>query len=101
LPAINDVMDRRESRSEGPPNKLTYFDKAIWQRHQERTAGPPDGGQSDSGGASGSTGPPWRQRLKSYRDQGVWPDMWGPAPGQRGCQAPRDLVSEILGKEAA
>jgi len=38
---------------------------------------------------------PWPQRLRWYRESGVWREpMWGTAPGEPGCRAPQDLLAE-------
>lgn len=55
------------------------------------TAPQAEGGERDT----------WRSRLRAYRDRKFWMEAsFGPRPGQPGCQAPPDLVAEIL-KEAA
>jgi len=48
----------------------------------------------------------WRVRLVGFaKEKPFWLSSWGPKPGEAGCQAPSDLVSEILpalaGGEAA
>lgn len=99
LPAIQDVMERRGQHD--PPNKLTYFDKAIWERYCERLAQPPDDGAANGhDGEPASNDPPWKARLCSYAAEGMWLDAWGPPPGKRGCQAPSELVREIVGGSA-
>ncbi|MBP2232522.1 hypothetical protein J2847_005851 [Azospirillum agricola] len=39
----------------------------------------------------------WRSRLTGYAAGSPWVTGWGPKPGERGCDAPADLVAEILG----
>lgn len=36
----------------------------------------------------------WKARLSKYQPGGFWLGMWGPKPGEPGCQAPSRLVSE-------
>jgi hypothetical protein len=43
----------------------------------------------------------WRNRLAHYRDKHQWDGMWGPEPGQPGCQAPDGLWDEIRKEGAA
>jgi 5-methylcytosine-specific restriction endonuclease McrA len=43
----------------------------------------------------------WRNRLVYFRDGGLWDGMWGAPPGQPGCQAPAELLAEILKEGAA
>jgi hypothetical protein len=47
----------------------------------------------------------WRTRLETFRDKRdargkpVWMVTWGPKPFEDGCEAPPELVAEILGDE--
>jgi len=43
----------------------------------------------------------WRNRITLFRDTGRWEGMWGAEPGQPGCQAPPELLAEILKEGAA
>lgn len=36
----------------------------------------------------------WLLRLESWRAEGVWETKWGPKPGEAGCLAPQELLSE-------
>jgi hypothetical protein len=36
----------------------------------------------------------WEARLKSYKPGGFWLGLWGPKPGEEGCQAPRSLLEQ-------
>jgi hypothetical protein len=42
----------------------------------------------------------WRARLKDYKPGGMWLGIWGPRPGENGCQAPTSLVTEWQQKNA-
>lgn len=39
----------------------------------------------------------WRARLVGYAKGLHWSTSWGEKPGERGCDAPADLVAEIIG----
>ena len=103
VPAICDVMDRRDQAGEGPPSKITYFDRPVWEAHQERLSKPPasDVGRGNDNELPTSTGPPWRARMNGYRDRGIWLDSWGPEPGKRGCQVPDEILVEFGYSERA
>jgi hypothetical protein len=100
VPAIEDVMQRRNASGEGPPSKITYFDRPVWDAHQERAAGPPANGHdrqraNGHGDVGSASDPPWRARMQRYRERDIWLDAWGPEPGKRGCQVPADILKEF------
>lgn len=57
----------------------------------------PHGGTGDDGVWKGRTRAAWRAMLIAFRDRNFWPLSAGPEPGYSGCDAPPDLVAEILG----
>lgn len=36
----------------------------------------------------------WEARMKDYKPGSLWLGIWGPKPGEPGCQAPKALVEE-------
>lgn len=36
----------------------------------------------------------WQERLAAFHDQDIWPHSWGPKPGEPGCGAPAELLSQ-------
>ena len=36
----------------------------------------------------------WEARLKNYKPGALWLGVWGPPPGEPGCQAPASLVEQ-------
>ena len=34
----------------------------------------------------------WGMRVKAWEDKQMWPIMWGPKPGEQGCQCPPDYL---------
>lgn len=35
----------------------------------------------------------WKARVGAWRKSKFWPEMWGPKPGENGCQCPQELLS--------
>ena len=46
-------------------------------------------------------GKEWRNRLSGFKKYGLWLDSYGPRPGDNGCEAPPEIVAEILGEQHA
>jgi hypothetical protein len=91
------VVDVLNAALENPPDKpIPWIIAAL--AHRQRTAG---GSVKLRVIAGGADDPRWPLRLASYREGGSWEGMWGPEPGQPGCQAPAHLVAEILKGGAA
>lgn len=91
---------RENPPSDNPPvNRLDKGrDKPRGQRPDISPLNPPaSGGTGDDGIWKGRTRAVWRMMLVAYRDKRFWPITAGPQPGERGCDAPPDLVAEILG----
>jgi len=36
----------------------------------------------------------WAERVKAFKEEGLWPMGWGPRPGDPGCKAPSELIGE-------
>ena len=36
----------------------------------------------------------WEARLKGFREKGMWLGIWGPKPGESGCQAPKAITEQ-------
>lgn len=38
----------------------------------------------------------WKARYVGYRERKeIWPDIWGPKPGERGCQCPQKVIDDV------
>lgn len=91
LPTLN----RLKSKWNG--GTLKYFDNAVMQAMADRTT-PPEPGQNraqNPGEPAARSDPDaqWRGRLTVLAAGGVWPrDIWGPAPGEPGCNVPSHLI---------
>jgi len=86
------VIDVLTAALENPPDKpIPWIIAAL--AYRQRTAG---GSVKLRVIAGGADDPRWRFRLANFRDGGRWEGMWGPEPRTPGCQAPADLVAEIL-----
>lgn len=35
----------------------------------------------------------WKARVGAWRKSKFWPEMWGPKPGESGCQCPQELLA--------
>lgn len=46
----------------------------------------------DENSAAESFAEPWHQRMKMWKDSGIWLPMWGPKPGQPDCRVPASLL---------
>jgi hypothetical protein len=91
------VIDVLNAALENPPDKpIPWIIAAL--AYRQRTAGGPVKLRIIPGGADD---PRWRNRVAYFRDGGQWDGMWGPEPGQPGCQAPHELMAEILKEGAA
>lgn len=92
------VVDVLTAALENPPDKpVPWIIAAL--AHRQRTAG---GSVKLRVIAGGGDDPRWPMRIAHFRDGGQWDAaLWGPKPGTPGCQAPADLVAEILKEGAA
>lgn len=59
---------------------------------------PPEGGTGDDGSWKGVKRSEWRRRISGYDPAKAWTwnPFWGEQPGQPRCDAPPDLVAELL-----
>jgi hypothetical protein len=87
-----------------PPRSLRYFDRAIREFREERLSNPAaSNGAHRNGAAPVLHEPPdaernlWRARLMGFRDRKFWLPNYGPEPGKPRCEAPPDLIAEIIG----
>lgn len=69
---------------------ITFLNQQVYADYSKPT--PVPGSGSDQR---------WRNRITLFRDLRRWEGMWGPEPGQPGCQAPPELMAEILKEGAA
>lgn len=65
----------------------TFLNQARWEQYAEAAPAPK---QQDRDREQ------WRQRLIGYRERRLWLSSWGAPPGERYCDAPADLVAEII-----
>lgn len=67
-------------------------------RSQISPLNPPEGGTGDDGSWKGVKRSEWRRRLSGYdpAKAWTWSPFWGEPPGQPRCDAPPDLVAELL-----
>jgi uncharacterized protein YdaU (DUF1376 family) len=95
---IQQVMDRRTAKGQGPPSHPRYFEAAVFRAYNDRTAAPPDQQAKPpdgSGMASGDgmTRGSWRKLVDVYERTGEWHGA-GPPPGRNGCRVPSDILAE-------
>ncbi len=91
---VERAFQEAEDRGERLRNPWVYLDRVIGTAVERKAA------EASAGAFSGERGL-WRARLNDWRNRRFWLPMWGPEPGQPGCEAPPDLVAEILGIGAA
>lgn len=36
----------------------------------------------------------WRDRVRVFREKGMWAPKWGPKPGEHGCKCPEDILTQ-------
>lgn len=86
---FRDCFARMKARPRGkPPFSMAPFGDDI---RRALVSSPPSSPRTSTDDAA-----QWRNRLIGFRDRGLWLTGWGPKPGENGCEAPRDLVAEIL-----
>ncbi|WP_376957702.1 helix-turn-helix domain-containing protein [Azospirillum sp. A26] len=107
------AQDRRAKLEQDPIGSLSWFDNRMTAQIQARTAPFPDVSADRSGfslsdpsapvqqepkfgRSSPATRTVWRMRLTDWRDKAVWLPAWGAKPNERRCEAPSDLIAEIL-----
>lgn len=89
------TLNRLKSKWSG--TTLRYFDNAVMQARDERIT-PPEPSQQRAQNPTEQAPPrdpdaQWRGRLGVLAAGGVWPrDIWGPAPGEPGCNVPSHLL---------
>jgi len=64
---------------------------------QSRRYGSPFAPRSSGGVLHNGSNDRWRTRLLAFRRTGMWVPSHGPKPGEPECEAPAELVREILG----
>lgn len=84
---------RYADKMAGEPNRAlvcqaqTFLSQARWEQYADAPVPiPPRDQQREQ----------WRQRLIGYRDKRIWLGSWGAPPGDRYCDAPADLVAQIV-----
>lgn len=98
--AIEDIIRQRvrQKRSSDPdflPSTWRYFDQAVTEGLQVRARNDADDFHPIYDQAEAQQ----RARVRIFVTKGDWYEhMWGPAPGQPGCQVPRALIEEIKQK---
>lgn len=100
---IEDVMRRAQVSPKGDPAAWigsVLNREAADQYRKVRAAQKPQ--NDDPPEMRDREGAKWRAVLLNYRDKGFWSEMLnGPKPGEPDCEAPADLVAEILGDDKA
>lgn len=92
-------FERLERGGKGPPRSL----RAMLDGDVRAAIGrAPKSGKLAADGAPGARAESdervkWRARLEGWKRQRLWLPSWGPKPGEPGCEAPADLVAEVLG----
>lgn len=98
-PDPHDTFARFKSHHQAKGTLMLDWDKAWqnWCRNEKNFARSANGNGSKF---APRTAPPtvehnraedWGWKLQWYRDKGMWNAAWGPAPGQPGCFAPKEL----------
>lgn len=86
--------------SDNPADKMPVKRRDKPKKIEDRISPlnpPASGGTGMDGNWKGKTMTVWRLLLEGFRDKRLWPTTAGPQPGEPGCDAPRDLIAEVLG----
>lgn len=94
------TMAAKAAKGQPPPASLNFFDGFIADKPpaKPKTDGEFGWEEPQSPGQAIVNGHPvndWRAGLMALRDAKVWPKELGPRPGETGCLAPPDIVTEF------
>lgn len=72
-------------------NPATWLNGERWNDQPDLMTARPVNGTSTP---PPTPGEPWEQRMRGWRDTGVWLASWGFKPGEPGCRVPPDLLGD-------
>lgn len=78
--AVRSAQEGRNRAGSTPISSLKYFEFLLNEPDRESPSGPDD---------------LWAARLETFRKKGLWfEDIYGPRPGQPGCEVPEEYLAE-------
>lgn len=91
---LQTLIDAAKRYAQTKPDDRQWCNPSKWLRENRWEDAPPASTTAEPAEPEGDLR--WRLRVQGFTKNGFWNrDLWGPAPGEKGCQAPSALVIEF------